>query len=55
VFVHRLWPVALGLFLMAGFSSSSVTPSKASPGIFLRLAFLLLGTRWWAAKVRGRV
>jgi hypothetical protein len=30
IFIHRLWPYALALFVIGGFSNSSATPSKAS-------------------------
>jgi uncharacterized membrane protein YGL010W len=56
VFVHRLWPVAAGLFL-AGWIFQFVGHAFEGkpPEFFSDWRFLLVGTRWWAAKVRGRV
>src|ERR1700756_3963193 len=56
VFVHRLWPVALGLFLVGWiFQFVGHAFEGKAPEFFSDWRFLLVGTRWWAAKVRGRV
>ncbi|HZE26344.1 MAG TPA: Mpo1-like protein [Terriglobales bacterium] len=56
VFLHRLWPLALGLFLV-GWVLQFVGHAFEGkpPEFFTDWRFLLVGTRWWAAKVRGRV
>ena len=55
-FVHRLWPVALGLFLVGWiFQFVGHAFEGKAPEFFSDWRFLLVGTRWWVAKVRGRV
>jgi uncharacterized membrane protein YGL010W len=56
VFLHRLWPVALGLFLVGWiFQFVGHAFEGKPPEFFSDWRFLLVGPRWWAAKVRGRV
>ena len=56
VFLHRLWTLALGLFLVGWvFQFVGHAFEGKPPEFFTDWRFLLVGTRWWAAKVRGRV
>jgi uncharacterized membrane protein YGL010W len=54
-FVQRLWPVPVGLF-MTGWIFQFVGHAFEGkpPEFFKDWRFLLVGTRWWVAKVRGR-
>ena len=55
-FVHRLWSIALGLFVVGWIFQFIRHAFEGKPPEFLSdWRFLLVGTRWWAAKVRGRV
>ena len=55
LFVHGLWPVALGLFV-AGWALQFIGHAVEGkpPEFFHDWRFLFVGLRWWAAKVRGR-
>jgi uncharacterized membrane protein YGL010W len=55
-FLPGLWPVPLALFVL-GWSLQLVGHwFEGRPPEFLRdWRFLLVGARWWLAKVRGRV
>ena len=56
IVLHRLWPIALGLFVVGWilqFVGHAFEGKR--PEFFSDWRFLLVGTRWWAAKVRGRV
>jgi uncharacterized membrane protein YGL010W len=56
IFVRRLWLVALGLFLVGwAFQFVGHAFEGKPPEFFSDWRFLLVGTRWWAAKVRGRL
>src|SRR5580700_3653045 len=56
IFVHRFWPIALGLFIVGWiFQFVGHAFEGKPPEFFSDWRFLLVGTRWWAAKVRGRV
>ena len=56
IFVHRMWPIAVGLFV-AGWIFQFVGHAFEGkpPEFFSDWRFLRVGTRWWAAKLRGRV
>ena len=54
--LHRLWLVALGLFVVGWiFQFVGHAFEGKRPEFFSDWRFLLVGTRWWAAKVRGRI
>jgi len=56
IVLHRLWPIALGLFVVGWilqFVGHAFEGKR--PEFFSDWRFLLVGTRWWAAKVRGRI
>ena len=53
---HRLWPIALGLFVGGWiFQFVGHAFEGKRPEFFSDWRFLLVGTRWWAAKMRGRL
>ena len=55
VFLHRLWILALGLFLVGWvFQFVGHAFEGKPPEFFSDWRFLFVGMRWWAAKVRGR-
>ena len=55
-FLHRLWPIALGLFVIGWAFQFIGHAFEGKPPEFLSdWRFLLVGTRWWAAKMRGKV
>ena len=53
--VHGFWPVPLALFVV-GWSFQFVGHAFEGkpPEFFHDWRFLLVGLRWWAAKMRGR-
>ena len=54
-FVHRVWPIAVGLFVIGWiFQFVGHAFEGKPPEFFSDWRFLLVGTRWWAAKVRGK-
>jgi uncharacterized membrane protein YGL010W len=55
IFVEGLWPVPLGLFL-AGWVLQFVGHHYEGkpPEFFHDWRFLLVGLRWWLAKIKGR-
>jgi uncharacterized membrane protein YGL010W len=54
-FVHRVWLVAVGLFVIGWiFQFVGHAFEGKPPEFFSDWRFLLVGTRWWAAKVRGK-
>jgi uncharacterized membrane protein YGL010W len=55
IFFHALWPYALGLFLF-GWTLQFIGHGfeRKEPEFFHDWRFLLVGTRWWWAKIRGR-
>lgn len=56
LFVHQLWPIAVGLFIVGWIFQFVGHAFEGKPPEFLSdWRFLLVGTRWWAAKIRGRV
>jgi uncharacterized membrane protein YGL010W len=54
--VHRLWPIPTALFL-AGWALQFIghIAEGKPPEFFHDWRFLLVGLRWWVAKVSGRV
>ena len=55
IFVHRFWPIALGLFVVGWiFQFVGHAFEGKPPEFFSDWRFLLVGTRWWAAKMRGK-
>ena len=55
VFVHRLWPIALGLFLVGwAFQFVGHAFEGKPPEFFHDWRFLFVGVRWWWAKVNGK-
>ncbi|HEX3435577.1 MAG TPA: Mpo1-like protein [Pseudacidobacterium sp.] len=56
VFVHWLWISALAFFLVGWALQFIGHAFEGKPPEFFHDArFLLVGTRWWWAKVRGKV
>lgn len=56
IFIHRVWTVALGLFIVGWiFQFIGHAFEGKPPEFFSDWRFLLVGTRWWVAKVRGKV
>src|SRR5579864_6718608 len=54
-FVHRLWPIAVALFVVGWIFQFVGHAFEGKPPEFLSdWRFLLVGTRWWAAKMRGK-
>jgi uncharacterized membrane protein YGL010W len=55
IFVHRLWPYALGLFLLGWILQfiGHAFEGKA-PEFFHDWRFLFVGVRWWWAKIQGK-
>lgn len=55
LFVHRLWWLAVTLFAIGWALQFLGHAVEGKPPEFFRDArFLLVGTRWWWAKIRGR-
>jgi uncharacterized membrane protein YGL010W len=56
LFVPRLWPVPTALFVV-GWALQFVGHwfEGRPPEFFRDWRFLLVGARWWVAKLRGRV
>lgn len=54
-FVQGIWPWALGMFI-AGWVLQFIGHAfeGKAPEFFKDWRFLLVGTRWWWAKIRGR-
>ncbi|WP_225028473.1 Mpo1-like protein [Xinfangfangia pollutisoli] len=56
LFVAGLWPWALGLFLLGWLLQFIGHWVEGKPPEFFKdWRFLLVGTRWWWAKVSGRL
>ena len=55
ILFHWLWPYALGLFVMGWILQfvGHVFEGKP-PEFFQDWRFLLVGTRWWWAKIHGK-
>jgi len=55
LFVHGLWPVPLGLFVVGWVFQFVGHAFEGKPPEFLKdWRFLFVGLRWWLAKIRGR-
>jgi uncharacterized membrane protein YGL010W len=55
IFLHRLWPYALALFLVGWiFQFIGHAFEGKQPEFFHDWRFLFVGVRWWWAKIRGR-
>ena len=55
VFVDGLWPLALGLFVLGWIFQFVGHYFEGKPPEFVHdWRFLLVGLRWWLAKIRGR-
>ena len=55
LFVHGLWPVPLGLFVVGWVFQFIGHAFEGKPPEFLKdWRFLFVGLRWWLAKIRGR-
>lgn len=56
IFISRIWPWALGLFA-AGWALQFIGHliEGKPPEFFKDRRFLLVGLRWWFAKIAGRV
>ena len=55
IFVHRLWPYALGLFVIGWiFQFVGHAFEGKPPEFFQDWRFLFVGVRWWWAKVNGK-
>ncbi len=55
VFVEGLWPLALGLFVLGWIFQFVGHYVEGKPPEFVHdWRFLLVGLRWWLAKMRGR-
>jgi uncharacterized membrane protein YGL010W len=53
--VHGLWKVALGTFVVGWIFQFIGHAFEGKPPKFLHdWRFLLVGLRWWAAKIRGK-
>src|SRR5215472_10175795 len=55
IFLHSLWIYALGLFVL-GWTLQFIGHAfeRKEPEFFHDWRFLLVGVRWWWAKMRGR-
>jgi uncharacterized membrane protein YGL010W len=54
-FVARLWPIAVALFAIGWILQFLGHAVEGKPPEFLHdWRFLMVGLRWWVAKVRGR-
>jgi uncharacterized membrane protein YGL010W len=55
IFIHWLWPYALGLFLVGWtFQFIGHAFERKEPEFFHDWRFLFVGVRWWWAKIRGK-
>ena len=55
IFVHRLWPYALGLFVLGWiFQFVGHAFEGKPPEFFSDWRFLFVGVRWWWAKIQGK-
>jgi len=55
VFVHGLWPYALGLFLLGWLLQFIGHAFEGKPPEFFSdWRFLFVGVRWWWAKIQGK-
>ena len=55
IFAHPLFPYAVGLFIFGWILQFlGHAFERKAPEFFSDWRFLLIGTRWWWAKVRGK-
>ena len=55
IFIHRLWPYALVLFLVGwAFQFIGHAFERKEPEFFHDWRFLFVGVRWWWAKIHGK-
>jgi uncharacterized membrane protein YGL010W len=55
IFVHRLWPYALALFLLGWILQFIGHAFEGKPPEFFSdWRFLFVGARWWWAKIQGK-
>lgn len=55
IFIHRLWPYALALFVSGWiFQFIGHAFEGKPPEFFSDWRFLFVGVRWWWAKIRGK-
>lgn len=55
IFVHGLWPLPLALFVVGWiFQFLGHAVEGKPPEFFKDWRFLLVGLRWWFAKMQGR-
>ena len=55
LFVHRLWPYALALFLLGWLLQFIGHAFEGKPPEFFHdWRFLFVGVRWWWAKIQGK-
>ena len=55
LFVQGLWPLPLGMFVVGWAFQFAGHAFEGKPPEFLHdWRFLLVGLRWWVAKMRGR-
>ena len=55
IFAHALWPWAAALFVLGWVLQFAGHAFEGKPPEFFHdWRFLLVGTRWWWAKVRGK-
>ena len=55
IFVHGLWPYALGLFVIGWiFQFVGHAFEGKPPEFFHDWRFLFVGVRWWWAKIQGK-
>lgn len=55
LFYHPLWKWALALFIIGwAFQFIGHAIERKEPEFFHDWRFLLIGVRWWVAKVKGR-
>ena len=55
IFFHRLWMYALAIFVIGWIFQFIGHAFEGKPPEFLKdWRFLLVGSRWWAAKIRGK-
>jgi uncharacterized membrane protein YGL010W len=55
ILVHRLWPIPTGLFVIGWAFQLAGHYFEGKPPEFLKdPRFLLVGLRWWFAKLRGK-
>lgn len=55
IFIHRLWPYALALFVVGWVSQFAGHAFEGKrPEFFSDWRFLFVGVRWWWAKIHGK-